>query len=68
MTFQPRNSIINKNLIGIKPFDNDEEKDLVLLIQDKILETFKYIEKPLLPKSYFQIMKMIIIKFQLNNI
>ena len=57
MTFQPRNSIISKNLIGIKPFENDDEKDLVLLIQDKILETYINIEKPLLPKSYYHIIE-----------
>ena len=57
LTFQPRNSIINKNLIGIKPFENDDERDLVLLIQDKIVETYINIEKPLLPKSYYHIIE-----------
>ena len=54
MTFQPRKSLVPKKLIGIKPFENDDEKTLVLYIQDQIMETYKTIENPLIPKTFFE--------------
>ncbi len=43
-TFQPRFSLIKNSLKQILPFEKNDEKDLVLSIQDEIIDTFKYID------------------------
>jgi len=43
-TFQSRYSLIKNSLKQIIPFEKNDEKDLVISIQDEIIDTFKYID------------------------
>ena len=43
-TFQSKYSLIKDSLKQILPFEKNDEKDLVLSIQNEIIDTFKYID------------------------